>query len=218
MDKKSLLHLLRRSCDQIGVELIPDQAEQFWLYLQELLEWNQKFNLTGITQPEEILIKHFVDSLTPLPYLAGAKGLLDIGTGAGFPGIPLKIAAPFMQVHLVDSRRKKITFVQHIIRSLNLQKILVSHGRIEEMPEVVPRYQIVISRAFQQPEQLFHLLSGLLAPQSVLVVMLGPTNSGDRSRLQKLGAASRLVLSRVVCLQLPHRSGARTLLFFNKRY
>src|SRR5947209_12674772 len=107
--------------------------EQFLRYRQELLDWNTRMNLTAITNPEEVLIKHFLDSLSVLKvYDKPRTRLLDIGSGAGFPGLPLKIVRPNWQVVLLEATGKKVTFIQHVIETLHLKSVVAVHGRAEE--------------------------------------------------------------------------------------
>jgi 16S rRNA (guanine527-N7)-methyltransferase len=216
LDKDRSTGLLRRASQEVGVSLSDSQIELFWLYLQELLEWNEKFNLTRIRDADDIIIKHFVDSLTPLPYLPPTGRLLDIGPGAGFPSIPLKIAAPRLQVQLVDANRKKVSFLKHLIRILGLQETTAIHSRFEVMQQPDKPFQVIISRAFQRLEPLLKLVSPFMEPESILVGMLGPTTRKAQSRLEHLASAEGLALSRPVSLELPFGRGGRTLLFFKK--
>jgi 16S rRNA (guanine527-N7)-methyltransferase len=208
--------LLRQATHEVGVSLSDTQIDLFDLYLQELVEWNKTFNLTGIRDPEDIVIKHFVDSLTPLPYLELSGGLLDIGPGAGFPSLPLKIAAPELQVLLVEANRKKVSFLKHLIRTLSLESVIVLHSRFEYLKPPDQPFNTIISRAFTRLEPLFKLVTPLLQHGNTLVVMLGPTNDEDHSRFSDLSLTEGLGLDRVVSLELPRGRGGRTLLFFKK--
>ncbi len=135
----------------LGLELNGLQLEQFLLYRQELLDWNTRFNLTAITDPEEILIKHFLDSLSLLmAYDRPGAHLLDIGAGAGFPGLPLKIVCPHWQVVLLEATGKKVTFIQHMIELLQLTGIEAVHGRAEVLAhkrEYRASFDVVTARA-----------------------------------------------------------------------
>ena len=125
--------------------------QQFLRYRQELLDWNTRMNLTAITDPEEVLIKHFLDSLSLLiVYDRPGTRLLDIGAGAGFPGLPLKIARPHWQVVLLEATGKKVTFLQHVIETLQLQDVIAVHGRAEELAnkqEYRAAFDVVTARA-----------------------------------------------------------------------
>ncbi len=216
MDKNKIIDLLRQTSREVGVSLTDSQLELFWLYLQELLEWNKTFNLTGIRDPVDIVIKNFVDSLTPLPHLEHSSRLLDIGSGAGFPGIPLKIAAPQLQIHIVDARRKKTSFLKYLIRTLELQGVTALHGRAEELEQPEQPFQIIISRAFRRLEPLIGLVSPLMEPGNMLVAMLGPTSEAEQKGFNRLAVAENLILTKVVSLELPRARGGRTLIFFVK--
>src|SRR2546421_10374660 len=128
----------------------PTVILQFLRYRQELLDWNTRFNLTAITDPEEVLIKHFLDSLSLLiVYDRPGTRLLDIGAGAGFPGLPLKIVRPHWQVMLLEATGKKVTFLQHVIETLKFQNVVAVHGRAEELvhkPEYRAAFDVVTAR------------------------------------------------------------------------
>jgi 16S rRNA (guanine527-N7)-methyltransferase len=136
---------------QLGLELTAQQWEQFERYRQELLDWNKRVNLTAITDPEEVLIRHFLDSLSLLmAYDQPQARLLDIGAGAGFPGLPLKIVRPQWQVVLLEATGKKVTFLQHVIDTLQLGDVVAVHGRAEELghkPEYRASFDVVTARA-----------------------------------------------------------------------
>ena len=208
--------LLRQAANEVGVSLRDSQIELFKLYLQELLEWNKTFNLTGIRDPEDIVIKHFVDSLTPLPYLEPSGRLLDIGPGAGFPSIPLKIAAGQLRITLVEAHRRRVSFLKHIVRTLKLESIVVVHNRFEHMEPADELFNTIISRAFTRLEPLLKVAAPLMAPGNNLVAMLGPVNANDHPRFADCALAENLELNRVVSLELPRGRGGRTLLFFKK--
>ncbi len=136
---------------QLGLELTEQQLGQFLLYREDLLDWNTQINLTAITDPEEVLIKHFLDSLSLLMvYDVPDVRLLDIGAGAGFPGLPLKIVRPQWQVVLLEATGKKVAFLQHIIETLQLEDVMAVHGRAEELvhkAEYRASFDMVTARA-----------------------------------------------------------------------
>ena len=118
----------------LGIELNEHQKEQFDQYYELLVEWNKVMNLTGITEYEEVNLKHFTDSLSiaRVKDMHQVQSVIDIGTGAGFPGIPLKIVYPELEVVLLDSLNKRIKFLDEVIRTLGLEKIRTIHGRVED--------------------------------------------------------------------------------------
>lgn len=125
--------MLKEYSAEIGVSLETDQLRQFMIYLEQLRVWNQSVNLTGITGDEEIIIKHFFDSMAGLKaedVILGAT-LLDVGTGAGFPGIPMKIVRQDLDVTLIEPVQKKISFLHFIVGLLRLEKVKIFHGTLE---------------------------------------------------------------------------------------
>lgn len=127
-----MVNLLFDCANKAGFPLYENQLEQFQTYAKLLLEWNEKMNLTAITEKKEIVTKHFVDSLYGLPFLENSDRLIDVGTGAGFPGIPLKIARPDLSLTLLDSLNKRLTFLNEVIQSLGLSDTKTVHARAEE--------------------------------------------------------------------------------------
>jgi 16S rRNA (guanine527-N7)-methyltransferase len=136
---------------QLGLQLTERQEEQFLLFRQELLDWNTRMNLTAIVDPEEVLIKHFLDSLSLLAlYTQDQARVIDIGTGAGFPGLPLKIVRPDWHVTLLEATGKRVTFVRHMLDCLELEHIEVVQGRAEDLarnPDYRGCYDLVTARA-----------------------------------------------------------------------
>ncbi len=124
---------LQEYTNQEGINLSEHQLHQFQHYLELLLAWNEKINLTAITKPEEVAVKHFLDSLLLLNAVELKKGfkVIDVGTGAGFPGVPLKIARPDLDLTLLDSLKKRLVFLQELLQELELSAKLV-HSRAEE--------------------------------------------------------------------------------------
>lgn len=118
---------------KMNISLLKEQYEQFYAYMELLIEWNEKMNLTAITDPKEIILKHFVDSLTIAKYVKEDKSIIDMGTGAGFPGIPIKIYRKDVKVVLADSLNKRIKFLDEVIDKLKLENVETIHCRAEEL-------------------------------------------------------------------------------------
>lgn len=132
MDFKDFKNEMLNQAQKIDIKIDEEQMKKFYKYMQLLLEWNEKINLTAIVEPNDIILKHFIDSLTICKNLENEKTLVDIGTGAGFPGIPVKILRPDLDITLIDSLNKRINFLTTVIDTLELQKIVALHGRIED--------------------------------------------------------------------------------------
>ena len=132
MLKSEFSQQLKQLANKVEIILNDKQIEKFYIYMNLLLEWNEKINLTAITKPEEIILKHFIDSITISKYIEKETTLVDVGTGAGFPGIPLKIIRNDIQITLIDSLNKRVNFLQEVIKTLEMTKIEAIHTRVEE--------------------------------------------------------------------------------------
>ena len=177
---------LQRSCEQLGIALSSTQIAQFDLYFHQLVEWNQKFNLTAITEYDEVQSKHFVDSLIGWPLLADemqltlplsrALHLGDVGTGAGFPGIPLKILAPRLKLTLIDGTGKKIEFLRHLVQTLALENVDFVQGRAEELGRINAhrgQFDVVTARAVAPLNTLVEWLLPLVRQDGFAMVYKG---------------------------------------------
>lgn len=132
MKEKEFKEIMNDNVKTLGIKLSNLQLEQFYKYMNILIEWNKVMNLTGITETNEIITKHFIDSLTILNNINENSTLIDVGTGAGFPGIPIKIILPQTEIVLLDSLNKRIKFLDEIIEKLQLKNIKTIHGRAED--------------------------------------------------------------------------------------
>jgi 16S rRNA (guanine527-N7)-methyltransferase len=209
-----LLKILKDAASAIHVALDERALDLFHLYYRELSVWNEKMNLVSIRTPEELLIKHFVDSLTPLPYITCPQGrLLDIGSGAGFPGIPLKIAQPGLHVFLLEASRKKSSFLRTLIRQLSLFQTAVIHDRVESaMTDNACRhvFDVVISRAAFKLPELLKMGLFFLSPGGLLIAMKGPRDEEEKQTPRDLG------LRCIAChnIRLPFNNGQRKIVIF----
>lgn len=152
---------IQKQAKKNQIVLDEKQSKQFYEYMNLLLEWNEKINLTAITNQEDIILKHFVDCMTLLPYLKEKKKMIDVGTGAGFPGIPIKIVKPDMQITLLDSLNKRVKFLEEVTQTIGLKEIQAVHGRAEEFARKKGEresYDIATSRAVARLNVLLEYL------------------------------------------------------------
>ena len=141
---------INKQLKSLSIELNEEQIHALYKYMNMLVEKNKVMNLTGITEPKEVILKHFVDSLTIAKYLEANKKVIDIGTGAGFPGIPLKIQNNTLEICLLDSLNKRIGFLNEVITDNNLKDVQTIHGRAEDLGQKVSyreKFDIAVSRA-----------------------------------------------------------------------
>lgn len=212
-------NLLVQGGKTFGIDLDEKTIEAFEIYLKELLKWNQKINLTAIRSEREIVLKHFIDSFSVYSYLHPHSSVLDIGSGAGFPGIPLKMVQPTLAMTLVDSVRKKVDFQRYIIRILGLKGIEAIHGRAQDkeiLENLGGRFDIILSRAFSDLRTFLVLSFPFLKEKGAAIAMKGTLDHKEIELLTEAeGAQYRLEKS--VSLTLPFSSFKRTILLFQKQ-
>lgn len=167
---------LKIKAKQIEIELTKEQIEKYYNYMNLLLEWNEKINLTAIIEPKEIILKHFIDSLTIAKYIKDDEKLIDVGTGAGFPGIPLSIIKENTDIVLLDSLNKRINFLEEIKEKLRLKDVTTIHGRAEEFGKSKKEretYDIATSRAVAPLNILLEYLLPLVKVGGKAICMKG---------------------------------------------
>lgn len=170
--------VLKEQAKAIGLKVTDTQAGQFQTYLELLLEWNEKINLTAITDPKEVVTKHFIDSLTLLAHCKikeGAK-LCDVGTGAGFPGVPVKILRPDVQLTLLDGQNKRLNFLGEVCGALGLEAQRI-HKRAEEAGRIAPlreSFDVVTARAVAPLNVLAEYCLPLVKMKGLFLAMKGP--------------------------------------------
>ena len=173
---KEFSNELLEKAKKIHIILTQEQVEQFYRYMQLLVEWNEKMNLTAITEQKEVILKHFIDSISINKYIKDVEKVIDVGTGAGFPGIPLKIINKEVSFTLMDSLNKRITFVQEVSNMLYLDKIECLHARAEELSSNVryrEQYDIVTSRAVARLSTLLEYMLPFVKEGGKCICMKG---------------------------------------------
>ena len=168
---------LVKSAKKIDVDITEEQAQKLYKYMTILIDWNKKINLTAITQEKDIIYKHFIDSISINKYIKNKTDIIDIGTGAGFPGIPLKILNSKNSFTLVDSLGKRINFLQNVKKDLNLNNINLIHSRVEDLAQLDAyreKFDIVASRAVANLRVLVEYMLPLVKEDGICICMKGP--------------------------------------------
>ena len=187
MERTNFYKKMAEESEKIGIKLPDEQLNEFYEYMQLLLEWNEKMNLTAITDPEEVIKKHFVDSITIKKYIKEENRLIDVGTGAGFPGIPLKIVDKSIKLTLLDSLNKRINFLNEVIKKLNLKEVNTIHSRAEEYAKnkVRESYDVAVSRAVADLPILLEYLMPYVKLNGICICMKGPKAQEELERSKK---------------------------------
>jgi 16S rRNA (guanine527-N7)-methyltransferase len=165
--------LISEGLDELGYENDPLLIEKLEIYLATLKKWNKVYNLTAINEDTEIIVKHFLDSLSVNQYIQNSGRILDVGTGAGFPGLILALFNPEKSFVLVDGVSKKISFLQEMIGKLNLKNVIAVHTKVEQY-NVAEQFDIIISRAFADIKKMTKLTSHLIKDGGKFIAMKGP--------------------------------------------
>ena len=182
--------LLLETCQDMGIHLTQEQIKQFAQYQELLLQWNEKMNLTAIVEPKEIAIKHFADSLSianVVPLQEGSR-VIDVGTGAGFPGIPVKIGFPNVEMTLLDSLQKRIGFLEEVVENLGLTGVDCVHSRAEDggkNPMYREQFDYCISRAVANLAVLSEYCLPFVAVGGLFLSLKGPDTENERLAAEK---------------------------------
>ncbi len=199
---------LAEGAKALGLRLSDKQLAAFQLYYEELVAWNQKFNLTAITDYEQVQVRHFLDSLSCLLADEVRRALsrpdaraIDVGSGAGFPGIPLKLVCPGLQLTLLEATGKKVTFLEHMVERLGLQRVTAIHARAEELahePAHREAYDLALARAVADLPALVEYALPFCKPGGWFVAQKGETGAAEAwnagRALELLGGELRRVL------------------------
>lgn len=205
MQNKALQTELEQGLQQLELNLTEQAVEQLMHYLALLQKWNKVYNLTAIRDPQEMLVKHVLDSLAVVPHITGQR-LIDVGTGGGVPGIPLAICYPERQVDLLDSNSKKTRFLIQAKAELKLENSLVLYNRVEQY-RPVELYDGVVSRAFASMEDMLRWTEHLLTSNGVWWAMKAQKDFEDYSKI-----AGLVHIEQMIDLHVPGLDAQRTLI------
>ena len=209
-----------KQADKMDIKISDNQIKMFYEYMNLLIEWNEKINLTAIIEPKEVIVKHFIDSIIAAKYIKEGSSIIDVGTGAGFPGIPLKIYNDSYKVTLLDSLNKRTIFLQEVVNKLGLKDIEIIHGRAEDYAQdnkYREMFDYAISRAVAPLNILLEYLVPYTKVDGSIIAMKGSNAEQEfieaQNAINKLGAEAR----EKNIVQLPEDSGERYILVFGKK-
>jgi len=201
--RRELTHGLER----MQIAFTDDQCDALLGYVELLVKWNRVINLTAVRDPQQMVRRHILDSLSVHEHI-NSSTLIDVGAGAGLPGIPLAILKPHMNVTLIDSVAKKTRFIQQAALALKLNNVTVLHSRVEDVEK---QAQLVIARAFAAPEKLAALTSHLLQPGGRLLAMVG--QMPERELLENISGFSPILTAK---LTIPDETAARNIVILQR--
>lgn len=220
MELKEFNKLFKEKLNGTSIELSDNQIEKFYKYMLLIHEWNEKINLTAILEPEEMIVKHFIDSLSIANDINSGAKVIDVGTGAGFPGIPLKIYDETINITLMDALNKRVIFLNEVASQLDLKdEIEILHGRAEEIaqnPKYRENYDYAVSRAVAPLNILLEYLSPFVKIGGKVIAMKG--SSSDEEVSESINAFNVLhcKIEKIDKFELPDNLGQRNNIIINK--
>ena len=219
MEKLEFDKKMQEKSSELDINFSVEQLEKFYRYMELLIEWNEKMNLTAIIEPNEIILKHFVDSLTIIKYLKNAKTLVDVGTGAGFPGIPVAIMMSNLEITLVDSLNKRLIFLEEVIKELKLTNVKLVHSRAEEFGQnkmYREKFDIATSRAVANLSTLSEYLIPLVKINGNIISMKATQAEEEieqaKNAIKELGGK----INKIKEFNLPQSDIGRTIILISK--
>lgn len=210
--------MLHENAARYGISLTEEQVESIYLFTDILIEWNTKINLAGTSDRIRILNELVLDSLIPVPYLPHSGEMIDLGSGAGFPAIIIKILRPDFKVKLIESNGRKISFLKYVIHMLKLTDIVPCYSRIETITETIISggCDIVTSRAMTSLGKIILLSDPFLKPGSLIVGFLGRKGPAELNKIKKLLFDHHLELKDSYTYRLPQLISERTTVIIQK--
>ena len=219
MDIKEFSDLMIDYGKEINIVFTEEQLQKFYQYMNLLIEWNEKINLTAIVEPKEIILKHFIDSLTIIKYIEPNKSVIDIGTGAGFPGIPVKIMREDLDITLLDSLNKRIHFLNEVIQKLELKNITAIHARIEEFAknkQYREAFDVATSRAVANLTTLSEYMLPMVDLKGMAICMKGSEINEEVSKSKNSIKLLGGKIDKIEEFTLPKSDNRRNLILIKK--
>lgn len=211
----NLENLLVKGSSELGITLNSRKIQKFLSYQELIKKWNSKINLTSVTDDSEIIVKHFLDSLTVSELITDGPNILDIGTGAGFPGVPIAIVRESLNITVLDSREKRIFFINEVLRELDLSNVKTVSGRAEDSNNGVPRinFDYVLTRAVGDIKEVINLSLPYLNEKGKIILMRGKEGKIEWERF-KNGNLKLLNLREII---VPESNFMRVLLVLSQK-
>ena len=210
--------LLKDSASALDLQLSEKQIECFYQHMTALMAWSSKINLTAIGDPYEMAIKHFVDSIAPIKYCNPMSRVLDMGSGAGFPGLPLKVWHPDIELTMVDAVRKKVSFLKHVVRLIGLKNTRVFQARVEDISHdpTFAAFDTIVCRAFGNLTYIVECALPLLSGDGQILIWKGHKPEKELQALSPLlERVQEGVSLRMKFYRLPLIEAQRTLVIIN---
>ena len=221
MEKEAWKQQLKKQMLEQKIEINERQQEQLYIYMGLLQQWNEKINLTAIIEQKEVLQKHFVDSLTILPYIPKNSTIIDVGTGAGFPGIPIKIVEEEIQLTVLDALNKRVMFLQEVIKKLSLENVKIIHERAEIAGKDMncrEQFDIAVSRAVAPLSVLVEYLLPFVKLGGKCICMKGSNIEEEIKNSQKAVQILGGEIETIQQLILPNSNIKRNIIIIKKKY
>ena len=219
MEKERFKEEMLEKSRDLDIRFSVEQIDKFYKYMNLLIEWNEKINLTAIIEPSEIILKHFIDSITILKELKDGSTVVDVGTGAGFPGIPLSIMNSTLKITLVDSLNKRLIFLQEVIKELKLENVELIHSRAEEFGQnkkYREKFDISTSRAVANLSTLSEYLLPLVKVNGKVISMKAGNAQEEINTAQKAIKTLGGKIEHIEEFNLPSSDICRTIIVIDK--
>ena len=219
MRKEEFINKMKENEKYFDFHFSVEQLEQFFAYMNLLIEWNEKMNLTAIVEPNEIILKHFIDSITILKEIDNNSKIIDVGTGAGFPGVPLSIMNPTLKITLADSLNKRLIFLQEVVNQLGLKNIEIIHARAEELgknKKYRENFDVATSRAVANLSTLSEYLIPLVKVGGKIISMKA---GGEQEEIEAAKKAIKILGGKIEGIEefkLPQTEIERTIILIKK--